>query len=279
MTRRRAPSWPSSFRSTARRRISSAGAWPSAASLLSSGAPEKDDNGWSSGAAYVFDATTGLQIAKLLPLDGATGGRFWLFGGYQRKQPPSSDPHTTATTVTIRGQQYLFDATTGVQTFKLIASSASLGSTFGISVGISGSTAIVGRQRSRRGRRGVGCGLPLRHDDGCRNRPAACERPPPREATSARLLRLVAPGRSSVPGRRPTRASPTLFDTSSGNQLAKLLPRNRSGASSFGFRVALDRTTAILNSGRDDDAPFGAAYLFDTEHGRRNGQAHARRRC
>ncbi|MEE9130668.1 MAG: FG-GAP repeat protein, partial [Phycisphaerales bacterium] len=35
-----------------------------------------DDNGIDSGSAYLFDTTTGLQIAKLLPNDGATEDRF-----------------------------------------------------------------------------------------------------------------------------------------------------------------------------------------------------------
>ena len=40
------------------------------------GAHTDDDNGSNSGSAYLFDATTGQQIAKLLPNDGAVGERF-----------------------------------------------------------------------------------------------------------------------------------------------------------------------------------------------------------
>ena len=40
------------------------------------GAYQDDDNGFRSGSAYLFDTTTGGQIAKLLPDDGAAGDRF-----------------------------------------------------------------------------------------------------------------------------------------------------------------------------------------------------------
>ena len=40
------------------------------------GASGDDDNGSESGSAYLFDAETGTQTAKLLPNDGATGDRF-----------------------------------------------------------------------------------------------------------------------------------------------------------------------------------------------------------
>ena len=40
------------------------------------GARYDDDNGSNSGSAYLFDTTTGTQIAKLLPSDGAADDYF-----------------------------------------------------------------------------------------------------------------------------------------------------------------------------------------------------------
>ncbi len=42
------------------------------------GAAFDDDNGFDSGAAYLFDTTTGHQIAKLLANDGATDDHFGI---------------------------------------------------------------------------------------------------------------------------------------------------------------------------------------------------------
>lgn len=40
------------------------------------GTPFDDDNGSNSGSAYLFDASTGLQIVKLLPSDGTENAEF-----------------------------------------------------------------------------------------------------------------------------------------------------------------------------------------------------------
>ena len=45
-------------------------------SIIVVGSVHDDDNGTDSGAAYLFDATTGMQLLKLLPIDGAPGDKF-----------------------------------------------------------------------------------------------------------------------------------------------------------------------------------------------------------
>jgi hypothetical protein len=45
-------------------------------SRVLTGAPWVDQIGDKSGAAYLFDANTGLQLAKLFPVDGAEDDRF-----------------------------------------------------------------------------------------------------------------------------------------------------------------------------------------------------------
>ncbi len=69
-----------------------------------------DDNGAESGAAYLFDTTTGKQIAKLLPDDGAADDRFGysvaicgttaIVGAWQDDNDNGSNS----------GSAYLFDA-------------------------------------------------------------------------------------------------------------------------------------------------------------------------
>ena len=44
--------------------------------VIAVGAYGDDYNGADSGSAYLFDASTGAQIAKLLPSDGAAGDQF-----------------------------------------------------------------------------------------------------------------------------------------------------------------------------------------------------------
>ena len=110
------------------------------------GAYFDDDNGESSGSAYLFDSTTGRQLSKLLPDDGAEGDQFGasvaISGATAIVGVPFDDDNGSGT-----GSAYLFDTTTGRQIAKLLpddgAAFDNFGN-FGISVGISGATAIVG---------------------------------------------------------------------------------------------------------------------------------------
>jgi hypothetical protein len=107
------------------------------------GAPGGDDSGGDSGSAYLFDIITGTQIAKLLPNDGQPHAGF----GYS----VSIDGSVAIVGVPFdpsngweSGSAYLFDGVTGMQIAKLLPDDGEASEKFGISVGISGSTAIVG---------------------------------------------------------------------------------------------------------------------------------------
>ena len=98
-----------------------------------------DDNGASSGGAYVFDATTGNQLRKITPNDGAASDRFGhgvalsgnygIIGAYK-----DSD----------KGSAYIFDVTTGTEIAKLTDPSGAADDFFGYGVAISGNKAIIG---------------------------------------------------------------------------------------------------------------------------------------
>ncbi len=111
------------------------------------GAFGNDDNGSVSGSAYLFDTTTGLQIAKLLPNDGAAGDVFGVsvaISGTTAIVGAWGDDDNGD----ISGSAYHFDITTGRQIAKLLPNDGAAGDAFGISVAISGApgkeVAIVG---------------------------------------------------------------------------------------------------------------------------------------
>ena len=119
--------------------------WPVAISGATAivGARHNDDKGADSGSAYLFDITTGRQIAKLLPDDGAAGDNF---GNSVAISGPTAivGAHRDDENGIFSGSAYLFDTTTGRQIAKLLADDGAAGDRFGGSVGISGATAIVG---------------------------------------------------------------------------------------------------------------------------------------
>ncbi len=107
------------------------------------GAKWDDDNGSNSGSAYLFNTTTGQQIAKLLPDDGAA---FDFFGRSVAISGPTAivGAHRDDDNGNVSGSAYLFDTTTEAQIAKLLPDDGAADEWFGYSVAISGTTAIVG---------------------------------------------------------------------------------------------------------------------------------------
>ncbi|NNF07009.1 MAG: T9SS type A sorting domain-containing protein, partial [Candidatus Eisenbacteria bacterium] len=107
------------------------------------GAYLDDDDGSSSGSAYLFDATTGNQLFKLTSNDAAAVDIFGFSVGISGNVAIVG-ARTDDDGGSDSGSAYLFDATSGVEISKLTASDAASSDLFGWSVGIDGSTAIVG---------------------------------------------------------------------------------------------------------------------------------------
>jgi len=109
------------------------------------GAYWNDAVGNNVGSVYVFDTTTGQELFKLAPSDPTVGEQFgWSvsISGTTAVIGAQSDRDAGSES----GSAYLFDTTTGQEISKLAASDAASRDRFGVSVGISGATAIVGAQ-------------------------------------------------------------------------------------------------------------------------------------
>lgn len=95
-----------------------------------------------SGSAYLFDVATGNQIAKLTSSDATNGDGFGISVAINGNTAIVGAYKNDAA-----GSAYLFDVSdpnNPVQTYKLTASDAAIGDSFGYSVTVSGNTAIVG---------------------------------------------------------------------------------------------------------------------------------------
>ncbi len=235
------------------------------------GASLDDDNGFSSGSAYLFDATTGAQLAKLTASDGAGGDWFGWSVDISGTTAIIGAPHDN-NTFTNCGSAYLFDITTGAEIGKLSASDRAPEDKFGISVAISGNIAIIGA---------------FGDDDNGNSSGSAYLFDITTGAEIAKLLssdgaagdnfgRVVAiSGTTALVGvyddddNGPESGSAYLFDTTTGLEIAKLLASDGESVDRFGFSVAISGTTAIVGAYRDGDngSQSGAVYLFDTTTG------------
>ena len=114
--------------------------------IIAIGAPYDDGNGLGSGSAYLFNASTGVQLAKLTPDDGVAGAEFGssvaIHNGIVAVGAVGNEHNGVAS-----GSAYLFDASTGTQIAKLTPEDAAAGDEFGHSVAIHNGIVAVGAMR------------------------------------------------------------------------------------------------------------------------------------
>jgi hypothetical protein len=179
--------------------------------------PKDDDNGLNSGSAYLFDATSGTELAKLVASDGTSDDNFGYALAINGNTIVVGTPYTYGTVFS--GAVYLFDAITFAQTAKLLPSDGAGHDQFGLSVAISGTTILIG-----------------------------------------------APG---VDDNGSFSGAAYLFDATTGAELAKLTASDGDADDAFGASVDISGNTAIIGAITDDDNGFrsGSAYLFDATTG------------
>lgn len=107
------------------------------------GAYGDDDNGTLSGSVYLFDVTTGQQLAKLnpdisAPLD-AFGSKVAIRGQRAVISSPRPNGFSAADSTA-----YLFDVSTGQQLVELITAEGTFGTAFGASLAIRDGRVLVG---------------------------------------------------------------------------------------------------------------------------------------
>lgn len=112
------------------------------------GAHRKNENGKNSGSAYIFNATTGEEVHKLIPSDGTENDQFGLCVAISRDLVVIG-AHWSIRNSNIEGYEnsgsaYIFNATNGEQLFKLKASDVTANDKFGKSVAISNNLVVVG---------------------------------------------------------------------------------------------------------------------------------------
>jgi hypothetical protein len=113
------------------------------------GAPGDATTGSTSGRAYVYDTTTGALLRTFENPSPANndqfGGAVSLSGNLALIGAQNDDPSPPSSTTTDAGAAYLFDATTGalMRTFANPGAPPNVGDSFGHSVAIAGSQALI----------------------------------------------------------------------------------------------------------------------------------------
>jgi WD40 repeat protein len=222
------------------------------------GAPGDDHAGSGSGSAYLFDVTTGQQLAKLTTRDASVNDLFGdsvaISGNTVLIGAPYEDQVSSKS-----GAAYLFDVTTRRELARLTTSDAGA---FGDSVAISGNIALVGRSHSLQCCGFLGAAYLIDVTTGQELFKLTGSDPgfgnPDTFGDSVALS-----GNTAVVGQAALRLA-YLFDVTSGRELTKL---TASEADAHLSAVAISGNTAIVGAIGGvfaDPNQLGAAYVFFT---------------
>jgi hypothetical protein len=232
--------------------------------IVAGGAWYDGDNGHDSGSAYLFDSITGAQLAKLLPEDGAErnyfGNSIALDDGLVAVGAFGND--------SLAGAAYLFDASTGKQLAKILPDVREEYGQFGRSIAIDGG--IVGAGAISAWVESPDPGSVYLFDASTgdqlfRLRPSDGEMKDHFGAAVAISDGIVAVGAYRDDDNGTDSGSAYLFSTSTGEQLAKLLPNDGAEGDFFGSSIAIKNGLIAVGASRDDDngTDSGSVYLFD----------------
>lgn len=219
------------------------------------GAPFDNDNGSDSGSAYVFDITTGQQLAKLLPNDGISNN----FG----------------IAVSLSGDRalvgsfdgaYLFDARTGQQIIEFVPDLLEGRNNpdwffLGQAVSLQGSRALIGAAG------GGGRAYLFDAESGEQLARLIPDDLAPLDEFGVSVslhdrFALIGAPRATAGGIKA--GSAYIFDADSGGQLGKLIPPDGDSDDEFGRSVSIGGVAVLIGSRWDDDKGLssGSAYLF-----------------
>ncbi|MGP1346551.1 MAG: hypothetical protein ACTS3F_07785 [Phycisphaerales bacterium] len=235
--------------------------------LVLAGATGDDDMGQNAGAAYVFDAGTGAQLAKLTPSDGQAGDAFGfsvaISGTRAIIGAPGNDEGGSGA-----GAAYLFDLETFEQLDKLLADDAAPGDRFGASVAINGIRILVGAEEDDGPASVSGSAYVFDALDGSQlrklNAPAGTTpiffgRGVALQDTNA----IVGGYQTTVNGINSGAAF--MFSTETGALRTRFVPEDQTSQQWFGFSVGVDAERVVIGSAADpqNGALAGSAYLFE----------------
>ncbi len=238
------------------------------------GSHTDDDDGTSSGSAYVFREIGGAwqQISKLTANDASEGDRFGksvaLDGDTAIVGAYLSNVGSTE-----KGAAYVFREIDGVwqQIAKLVANDGSEDDRFGWSVSLSGNTAIVGAYRSDSGGLDSGAAYVFSENGGSWQQIAKITSSD-REAGDYFGWSVSISGGTAIVGAfadsdgGPDSGSSYLFRENNGiwQQISKLTASDASQNDRFGYGVGLSGDTAVVGAYQNDAEAVdsGAAYVF-----------------
>ena len=231
--------------------------------IVAVGAVNDDDNGTASGSAYLFDVSTGTQIAKLLPTDGRQFNYFGSSIGVDNGVVAIGAKAGSG-----NGQQsgsaYLFDASTGSQIVEVLPNDGSDRDEFGNSIAINDGVLAVGAHGDDDNGDASGAAYLFDATTGSQMKKLLPNDGAAGDAFGVSIAignGIVAVGAPGDDDNGDLSGSAYLFDATSGAQIAKLVPRDGAPNMRFGQSIAIEDGIVVVGAFGDDEHP-GSTYIF-----------------
>ena len=243
------------------------------------GAPGNDnENGADAGTAYVFEASAGgwSQEARLVASDGAGSDRFGQAVALSGNTACIGSPYDDQDGGLNAGSAYVFSRTNGLwsEEQRVTATDAAAGDFFGFSVGVSGSTALIGAYSDDHpGGSGAGSAYVFVDDGSAWSEEQRLSASDADDSdwfgyavTVSGDTALVGTFQDSTTGSNLS-GSAYVFSRSgtSWSEQAKLVASDAGAFDRFGTAVGLDGNTALVGAWAHDYSSFtdaGTAYVY-----------------
>lgn len=227
------------------------------------------------GAAYVFDRTTGAELYKIVPVDGADYDKFGYSIAVQNGIALIGSPHhDVATPNDQAGAVYIYDLNTGLEIGRLLPPTMDFNGHFGIGVDIDGNLAAVGGfTRKPLGVDKTGEAFVFDWSTGVQLHSLVAT-----DATKGDRMGwtvaidggFVLVGAHFDDDAGKDAGSAYIFDATTGAQVHKLLPLSLGNNDSFGWKLDMENGIAVVGAHMQNGmgkANEGAIYVFDVASG------------
>lgn len=233
---------------------------------LAIGAKRDDDNGQDSGSLYLYDVATAALITKVLPNDGAANDNFGEAVDLDQGIV-AVGAHGDGDRGPLSGSAYLFDASTGAQLAKLLASDGSSNDFFGSAITIDGGVVAVGAWADSIFFDHSGSVYLFAAATGLQLEKLVPADGDDRDHFGISLAMdqgIVAIGADGDDDSAFNSGSAYLYDVASRQLMRKLLSSSGNAHDEFGAAIAIEDGVVAIGAPSDDDqgASSGSAYVY-----------------
>ncbi|MCB9838042.1 MAG: hypothetical protein H6813_01785 [Phycisphaeraceae bacterium] len=241
--------------------------------VVAVGAPQDVHNGTATGSVYVFNASTGAQLAKLTPSDGEAGDLFGysvaIDAGVIAVGAVGNDDAGNSS-----GSAYLFDAATGAQLEKLLPDQSAPNHYFGVSIAMDSGVVAVGSRSYFVLNEGFTLSAAFLFDvsSGAQIRALRANNGTWTDFFAESLdidNGLVAVGAWARSVFFDHSGAMYVFDAATGDQLHYIFPADGHDRDHFGYSISIHNGVIAAGAEQDGDNGWvaGSAYLYDAASG------------